>query len=70
MLEGEYGLNNICIGVPVIVGANGVEEIIEINLDDIENENTNYPAYQVEWSRFGNINMYKYNHADNEWILQ
>ena len=38
--------------------------------DDIENENTNYPAYQVEWSRFGNINMYKYNHANDEWILQ
>ena len=26
--------------------------------------------YLVEWSRFGNINMYKYNHSSNEWILQ
>ena len=40
------------------------------DLEDIQRESTNYPAYQVEWSRFGNINMYKYNHSSNEWILQ
>ena len=39
MLNGEYGLNDICIGVPVIIGANGVEEIVEISLNDLENEN-------------------------------
>ena len=38
MLDGEYGLRNICIGVPIIVGANGVEDIVEIDLNDIENE--------------------------------
>ena len=38
--------------------------------DNIALDGTNYPAYQVEWSRFGNINLYKYNHADDEWILQ
>ena len=38
MLDGEYGLRNICIGVPIIVGANGVENIVEIDLNDIENE--------------------------------
>lgn len=32
-LEGEYGLSDICIGVPVKLGANGVEEVIEIRLD-------------------------------------
>tara|TARA_Y100001968_G_scaffold289610_1_gene292752 strand:- start:388 stop:1314 length:927 start_codon:yes stop_codon:yes gene_type:complete len=32
-LNGEYGLNDICIGVPVILGKNGIEEIIEIDLD-------------------------------------
>ena len=40
------------------------------SIEDIQLEETNYPAYQVEWSRFGNINYYKYNHRNNEWILQ
>jgi malate dehydrogenase len=31
-LEGEYGLSNISIGVPVILGKNGVERILELNL--------------------------------------
>ena len=35
-LEGEYGLNDICIGVPVILGKNGIEEIVEIELSDAE----------------------------------
>jgi malate dehydrogenase len=36
LLEGEFGLNDLCIGVPVILGANGIEKIIEIKLDDSE----------------------------------
>ncbi len=36
MLEGEYGLEDICIGVPAIIGANGVEQIVDIGLDDAE----------------------------------
>ena len=36
MLEGEYGLNDICIGVPALIGANGVEAIVEIELTDAE----------------------------------
>jgi malate dehydrogenase len=35
-VEGEYGQNDICIGVPCIIGKNGVEEIIDINLNDAE----------------------------------
>lgn len=35
-LEGEFGLNDICIGVPVILGKNGIEKIVEIELDDAE----------------------------------
>lgn len=31
-LEGEYGYNDICLGVPVILGKNGVEKIIELEL--------------------------------------
>ena len=33
-LDGEYGLNDIFIGVPVILGAGGVEKVIELELDD------------------------------------
>jgi len=35
-LEGEYGLNNIYVGVPVKLGKNGIEQIIEIQLNDDE----------------------------------
>jgi malate dehydrogenase len=36
LLEGEYGLNDLCIGVPVILGRNGIEKIVEIELNDTE----------------------------------
>ena len=32
-MEGEYGLSDLCIGVPVVLGKNGIEEIIELDLD-------------------------------------
>ncbi len=35
-LEGEYGLKDICIGVPVILGKNGIEKIVKIELNDAE----------------------------------
>jgi malate dehydrogenase len=35
-LDGEYGLKDICFGVPVKLGANGVESIIELQLTDEE----------------------------------
>ena len=35
-LDGEYGLSNLCIGVPVVLGKNGIESIVEIDLDDSE----------------------------------
>ena len=34
LLQGEYGLSDLCIGVPVVLGANGIEEIIEIELSE------------------------------------
>ena len=37
LLEGEYGLNDLTIGVPVILGKNGIERIVEIDLDENEN---------------------------------
>jgi malate dehydrogenase len=36
LLNGEYGLSDICIGVPVIIGKNGIEEIVSIPLSDAE----------------------------------
>ena len=35
-LEGEYGLNDITIGVPIIVGKNGIEKIVTIELSEEE----------------------------------
>ena len=37
-LEGEYGMSDLCIGVPVILAKNGIEKIIEIDLSDNEKE--------------------------------
>lgn len=36
LLEGEYGLNDLSIGVPCILGKNGIEKIVEIELSDAE----------------------------------
>ena len=36
LLEGEFGLNDISIGVPCILGVNGIEKIVEIELNDSE----------------------------------
>ncbi len=46
-LEGEYGLNDICFGVPALIGKNGVEEIIEIELSDDERAKFNEAAVKV-----------------------
>ena len=35
-LQGEYGLSDIYLGVPVILGKNGIEKIIELDLNDAE----------------------------------
>jgi malate dehydrogenase len=36
LLEGEYGLNDLCIGAPVILGRNGIGSIVSINLSEAE----------------------------------
>ncbi|MDB9702150.1 MAG: malate dehydrogenase [Flavobacteriales bacterium] len=36
LLDGEFGLSDLCIGVPVILGKNGIEKIVEISLTDAE----------------------------------
>ena len=37
-LQGEYGASDICIGVPAVIGAGGIEKIIELKLDSFEQE--------------------------------
>ena len=36
LLEGQYGINDICMGIPCVVGKNGIEEILEIPLSKEE----------------------------------
>ena len=36
LLEGEYGEKDLCIGVPCILGKNGIEKIVELNLNEEE----------------------------------
>src|SRR3954471_23500720 len=37
-LEGEYGIDGLYMGVPVVLGAGGIERILEVDLDDAEQE--------------------------------
>ncbi|MEM2140346.1 malate dehydrogenase [Nitrososphaera sp.] len=37
-LQGQYGVSDICIGVPAVIGAGGVEKIIELKLDGFEQD--------------------------------
>lgn len=48
LLNGEYGLNNIYLGVPVILGKNGIEKIIEVDLNKDEKELLNGSAEAVK----------------------
>ena len=47
-LEGEYGINGLCVGVPVKVGAGGMEQIIQINLTDDEKAALSKSAANVQ----------------------
>jgi len=47
MLDGEYGLKDISIGVPVILGKNGIEKIVEIDLNDAEKDHMKSSAEAV-----------------------
>ncbi|MFZ0346065.1 MAG: malate dehydrogenase [Nitrososphaeraceae archaeon] len=35
-LDGEYGAHNLCIGVPAVIGSNGLDKIIELRLNEYE----------------------------------
>ncbi len=47
-LEGEFGLSDMFVGVPVKLGKNGIEEIIEVKLNDAEMELLNNSAGAVK----------------------
>lgn len=47
LLEGEYGESDLCIGVPCIIGKNGIEKIVEFDLNDAEKELFNKSAAAV-----------------------
>ena len=38
-LNGEYNVKGLYVGVPVVIGKNGVEKIVEIELNDQEKDN-------------------------------
>ena len=46
-LEGQYGLRDICIGVPCIIGKKGIEEIIDLNLNSSEKNKLNESAKAI-----------------------
>jgi len=46
-LNGEYGYNNIYLGVPVILGKNGVEKVIELELDEEDRDRLNKSKLEV-----------------------
>tara|TARA_B100001063_G_scaffold233756_1_gene250366 strand:- start:404 stop:1366 length:963 start_codon:yes stop_codon:yes gene_type:complete len=35
-LNGQYGVKDLYVGVPVVIGSNGIEEVVELSLDDDE----------------------------------
>ncbi len=47
LLEGEYGMDDISIGVPVIIGRNGIEKIVPLDLTDAEKEHIKKSAEGV-----------------------
>ena len=47
-LEGEYGINGLYAGVPIKLGSNGVEEIIEVELTQEESKALKNSAESVK----------------------
>ena len=48
LLEGEYGLSGLCIGVPVILGKGGIEKIVDLNLSEAEQKKLHESAEAVK----------------------
>ncbi|MDJ0645414.1 MAG: malate dehydrogenase [Flavobacteriaceae bacterium] len=48
LLDGEYGLSDLCIGVPVVLGRSGIEKIVNIDLTDAEKDHMQESAAGVQ----------------------
>jgi malate dehydrogenase len=48
LCQGEFGIDGLFVGVPVRLGAEGIEEIIEIDLDDAEKSELQNSANAVQ----------------------
>jgi len=60
-LNGEYGMNDLHIGVPVILGKNGVEKVIELKLNDDEMTLLRKSALEVKkiMKALDNLNIFE-----------
>jgi malate dehydrogenase len=47
-LSGQYGVNDLYVGVPVVIGSNGVEKIVEIELNETEKQQFNISVESVK----------------------
>ena len=47
-LDGEYGIKDLYVGVPVIIGKDGIEKIVELNLSEAEKKNLNNSINAVQ----------------------
>lgn len=47
-LEGEYGIDGVFVGVPVVLGRNGVEKVVEIHLSDKESNAFNLSVEHIK----------------------
>jgi malate dehydrogenase len=47
-LEGEFGINGLCVGVPAKLGAGGMEQVVEIRLTDDEKAALSHSAASVQ----------------------
>ena len=48
LLDGQYGLNDLCLGVPIKINKNGIDKIEEISLEKMELESLRYSASVVK----------------------
>ena len=55
-LNGEYGIKDMCIGVPCRLGKNGIEQIIQLDLSDPEKEAFQKSAAAIK-QQFGNLTI-------------
>lgn len=47
-LNGEYGLDGLCLSIPTIIGNKGAEQVLEINLSDEEKEKLKKSAEELK----------------------